>query len=61
MKAKSGNETPPKGGIDDNRLAEVFANHADHTPYLNFDAFKEAVKELFSPVVTGQTNGTRDE
>ncbi len=37
--------SPPQQPSED-ELAEIFANHADHTPYLNFDAFKAAIKEL---------------
>ena len=34
--------------VSEDKLSEIFANHADRTPYLNFDAFKEAVKELLN-------------
>ena len=35
--------------VSEDKLSEIFANHADNTPYLNFTAFKEAVKELLNP------------
>ena len=34
--------------VSENSIAEIFANHADNTPYLNFTAFKEAIKELLN-------------
>ena len=34
--------------VSEDKLSEIFANHADNTPYLNFTAFKEAVKELLN-------------
>ena len=37
------------GAVSEDKLSEIFANHADNTPYLNFTAFKEAVKELLNP------------
>ena len=36
------------GAVSEEKLSEIFANHADNTPYLNFTAFKEAVKELLN-------------
>ena len=32
--------------ISEEMMAEVFANHSDRTPYLNFESFKAALKEL---------------
>ena len=37
------------GAVSEDKLSEIFANHADNTPYLNFTAFKEAVKGLLNP------------
>jgi len=34
--------------VSEDKLSEIFANHADNTPYLNFTAFKEAIKELLN-------------
>ena len=36
------------GAVSEDKLSEIFANHADNTPYLNFTAFKEAIKELLN-------------
>jgi hypothetical protein len=32
--------------ISEERIYEVFANHSDFTPYLNFDSFRASLKEL---------------
>lgn len=34
--------------VSKDELYEVFANHADHTPYLNFDAFSDAINEFLT-------------
>ena len=39
---------PKQPAVSEDKLSEIFANHADNTPYLNFTAFKEAVKELLN-------------
>jgi len=33
---------------EEEELEEIFANHADDTPYLNFNRFKAAIKELLN-------------